>query len=450
LSIMIKYIKFLLVLLLAGVVLDARSQATTSSPYSRYGLGDLSPSLLPQNMAMGGIGVALDRINGFSTVNPINPASYSGISFTTIDVGLYASVFTLNQIGQTSQRNSNFRLSHITFGIPITKGSALSFGLLPYSEIGYDYTRTLDKGFGSSLQSPADTNLTRLSYRGEGGLSKAFIGYGFTIARNLKLGANVSYIFGNMKQSSSTELPNLYGVLNSRDEKSYSVGGLSYDYGAQYQLDLSLTRRIIFAYSGTAQSSINSQKSHIVSHYKLDGLGNESLPTDSTVNVQNPKAKIQLPNIHRFGISYQRDQKFLIGADYSMGNWSALTLDGVNAGMLNSRTLNVGGQITPNINSINSYWSRIDYRAGLILDQTYFNVNNVNGPGQTPIKSYAFTFGFGIPLRPVNGTSFYKINLAAEVGRRGTLAEGLVRENYFKIRLGFTLNDRWFQRYKFD
>jgi len=447
---MIKYIKFLLLFLLAGVVLDARSQntGTTSSPYSRYGIGDLNPQLPPQNMAMGGIGTAIGLINGYSNVNTINPAAYSSIGLTTIDVGLHGSVFTLNQTGQTSQRDANFRLSHITFGIPVTRNSALAFGLVPYSEVGYNYTQTLNKGFGSTAL--ADTNLTKLSYRGEGGLSKAFFGYGFSLFRTLKLGANLSYIFGNLKQYNSTEFPNLYGVLNSRDEKSYSVGGVSYNYGAQYQLDLSLTRHIIFAYSAEAKSSLNSQKSHIVSHYKSDGDGNESLPSDSVINVQNAKSTIQLPNIHHFGISYQRDQRFLVGVDYTMGNWSALSIDGTNAGMSNSKTLNVGGQITPNLNSINSYWATVDYRAGVILDQTYFNVNNVNGTGQTNIKSYAATFGLGLPLRPVNGTSFYKINIAAEVGRRGTLNNGLVRENYVKIRLGFTLNDRWFQRYKFD
>ncbi|PJJ83969.1 hypothetical protein [Mucilaginibacter auburnensis] len=449
---MTKYIKFLLLFLLAGIMLDASAQstATTSSPYSRYGIGDLNPGVLPQNMAMGGIATAIDRINGYSQVNPLNPASYSAIGLTTIDVGLYASIFSLNQTGQTSQRDANFRLSHLAFGIPISRGSALAFGLMPYSEVGYNYTRTLNRGFNSTPASPADTNLTNLSYRGEGGLSKAFLGYGFTIARNLKLGANISYIFGNLKQLNITEFPNLYGVLNSRDEKSYSVGGVNYDYGAQYQWNLSLTRRIIFGYSAQAQSALNSQKSHIVSHYRTDGSGNESLPTDSIINIQGAKTKLQLPNVHHFGISYQRDQKFLVGVDYTMGNWSALTIDGANAGMSNSKTLNLGGQITPNANSINSYWATVDYRAGLILDQTYFNVNNVTGGGQTNIKSYAATFGFGLPLRAVNGTSFYKINLAAEIGRRGTLTNGLVQENYFKIRIGFTLNDRWFQRYKFD
>lgn len=445
---MTKYIKFLIIFSLTVSVLDARSQSTASSPYSRYGLGDLNPSVLPQNMAMGGIATAINRINNYSTINPLNPASYAAISLTTIDVGLYGNFTTLNQNGQTSQRDANFRLNHFAFGIPVSRGSALSFGLMPYSEVGYNYKKIYDKGLGTN--SPADTNRTVYSYRGDGGLSKAYLGYGFTIARKFMFGANMSYIFGNMKQYSSAEFPDIYGALNSRDEQSYSVGGLSYDFGAQYQIDLSLTRHLVFAYSATAPSRINSQKSHIVSHYSFDSQGNESIATDSVINIQNPKAKIQLPSVHHFGVSYQRDQKFLVGIDYTMGNWSALSIDGVNSGMKNSSTLNLGGQITPNINSINSYWSTVDYRAGVILDQTYFNVNNPTGGGQTNIKSYALTFGLGMPLRSVNGLSFYKINIAAELGRRGTLTSGLVQENYFKIRLGFTLNDRWFQRYKFD
>ena len=445
---MTKYIKFLIIFLLTVTVLDARSQSTTSSPYSRYGIGDLSPSVFPQNMAMGGIGTAINQINGYSTINPLNPASYAAIGLTTIDVGLYGNFNTLTQTGQTSQRDASFRLNHFAFGIPVSRGSAFSFGLMPYSEVGYNYKQTFNRGFGSNA--PADTSRAVYSYSGEGGLSKAYLGYGFTIARNFMFGANMSYIFGNMKQYSSAEFPDTYGALNSRDELSYSVGGLTYDYGAQYRIDLSLTRHLIFAYSGSASSAINSQKSHIVSHYRFDAQGNESAASDSLINIKNPKAKIQLPQIHHFGVSYQRDQKFLVGLDYNMGNWSALSIDGVNSGMVDSRTLNLGGQITPNINALNNYWATVDYRLGAILDQSYFKVPNPTGGGQTDIKSYALTFGLGMPLRSVNGQSYYKINLAAELGRRGTIANGLVRENYVKIRIGFTLNDRWFQRYKFD
>ena len=156
-----------------------------------------------------------------------------------------------------------------------------------------------------------------------------------------------------------------------------------------------------------------------------------------------------MPQINHFGISYQKDQKYLVGADYSTGHWSDLSIGGVNQGMANSSTLNIGGQYTPNINSINNYWATVDYRLGAIFDQTYFNIANPSGGGSTQIKSTAITFGVGMPLRAAN-TSYYKLNFSAEIGQRGTLNNGLVKENYINIHLGFTLNDKWFQRYKFD
>ena len=89
---------------------------------------------------MGGLSAAVNTIGGFNSINIINPASYGKINFTTIDAGLYSNATTLsNDINgvKTSQSNSNFRFSHITFAIPVSKHSALSFGLVPYSELGY-------------------------------------------------------------------------------------------------------------------------------------------------------------------------------------------------------------------------------------------------------------------------------------------------------------------------
>jgi hypothetical protein len=139
-----------------------------------------------------------------------------------------------------------------------------------------------------------------------------------------------------------------------------------------------------------------------------------------------------LPQIHHFGISYQQDLKFLVGADYSIGNWSQLSIDGVNQGMANSQSLNIGGQYTPYMNSINNYLATVDYRLGLMLENTYYNVPNPSGGGSTNIKSKAVTLGVGMPLRGTT-TSFYKMNITAEFGQRGTLNNGLVKENYRKF-----------------
>jgi hypothetical protein len=453
---MIKYTKLFITFLLAVIAIGAKAQstATSSSPYSRYGLGDMSSGVLPQNTAMGGIATATNRINGYNNINSLNPASYGYINLTTIDVGVYSNILFLSQSGQQSQKDANFRLSHLAFAFPVTPHSAISFGLQPYSQLGYNYKQTLPRGFGTTPTPPAsnqpvDTNAVNYLYHGEGGLSKAYIGYGFTIFKHLSLGANISYIFGDLKQTQSSEFPSLYGTLNTSVEQDNSIKGLSYDFGAQYAIDLTPSKHLTLGYSASANSKLTSQSAYIVSQYTLSSTGTANVAIDSLTNQQNSKTKIQLPQINHYGISYQNDGKFLLGADYTTGKWSNLSIGGVNQGLLDSKTVNVGGQITPNINAINSYWSTVDYRFGAKYDQSYINVNNPVGGGFTNIKSYALTFGLGLPLHP-NFQTFYKINVAAEVGQRGTLSNGLVKENYVNIHLGFMINDKWFQRFKFD
>src|SRR5258708_16307143 len=228
---MIKYTRLFITFLLAVIVLQAKSQstATTSSPYSRYGIGDLSDQLLPQSIGMGGISTAINNISGYNNINQINPASYGKINFTTIDLGLSANISTFSQTGLPNEVTSNTRLSHMSFAIPITKHSALSFGLLPYSEMGYSYKQSSIRN-NSGVAGTADTT-TNYIYSGDGGLSKVYLGYGFGIGKHLLIGANLSYIFGNLKQYSSTEIPDLYGTTDTRDEHDSHIKGLNYDYG---------------------------------------------------------------------------------------------------------------------------------------------------------------------------------------------------------------------------
>ncbi|MEO6150468.1 MAG: hypothetical protein ABIN95_04895 [Mucilaginibacter sp.] len=441
---MIKYTRIFITFLFAAIAFNAGAQngSTTSSPYSKYGIGDIDPQLTPQSAGMGGIGVATNTVSGFSTINFLNPASYATINLTTIDVAVFGSTVKLIRDGQGSQSSKNFRLNHLAFAIPVTKRSALSFGLLPYSQVGYDY-RQSQANFGSGL--PSDTNAVDFSYSGEGGLTKAYLGYGFGIGKHLLLGANVSYIFGNIKNYRTTAIPSLYGSYDTRVEQSSSIQGINYDFGAQYIVDISETNKLTFGYSGSANTKLNVQNSDFVSHFTSDGTGNENIPLDSIVKNVGPKSKLQLPMINRFGVSYRMGEKLLLGADYSMGKWSDLTIAGTSAGLKDSRTINAGAQFTPNINKLGNYWALVDYRVGFLWNETYLHVNN------NDIKQYALTIGLGLPLRPgPSNTSFYKINVSAELGTRGRLANQLVKENYINIRLGFTLNDKWFQRYRFD
>ncbi|MGI4804033.1 MAG: hypothetical protein ACRYFL_04625 [Janthinobacterium lividum] len=423
----------------------ASAQSTTSSPYSRFGLGLLQQQSLPQNMGMGGIAAGVRTIGGYSNINMLNPASYSGIALTTIDVGVYATVNTL-QNSSTTQTGADFRLNHLAFAIPVTRGtSALSFGLLPYSDLGYNYKQV----------TKIDTNAVNSVYGGEGGLSKAYIGYGFNLFKHLNLGFNVSYIFGNLLQTRSVEIPNYFinaatsfpnsTSFNTRIEQNQSVKGLSYDYGVQYQFDLSTTSKLVLGYSGTLKSTITSSNKYVSTQYLVDAsTGAESIASDTTYIRQGTNSKIALPLIQNFGISYQKEGHYLVGADYSRGNWSQMTIDGVNQGLNNTASYRIGGQITPNINALSSYFAVMDYRVGYQYNQTYVRTS------ATDINENVFTLGIGLPIRSQSRTAFYKVNFTTEFGQRGTLANNLVKENFVNFRFSFLLNDRWFNKFKFD
>jgi hypothetical protein len=439
---MIKYIRsgFTFLLTLSTLGAWAQSTATSSSPYSQFGLGDINTSILPQNRAMGGIATATNKINGYNSINIINPASYSNIGLTTIDVGVFGNLVKLQNASTTSQQNTNIRLSHFLIAAPVSKRSAISFGLTPYSDLGYNYRQRV-KGFNTG--NAIDTNTVNYIYSGDGGLSKAFIGYGFGLGSHISFGGNVSYIFGNLRKFRSTELPYMAGSLNSRTENTNSIGGVNFDYGTQITFSTGENSRVIFGYSGSASSQLNSKVDNIITQYTNDDTGTEYPALDTISKVEIANGKLKLPLLNHFGVSWQKDGKYLIGAEYSTGNWAGLVVPGNSQTLQNSQSYMLGGQITPNMNALNNYFALIDYRLGVRYDKTYININN------TDIKQYTLSFGLGLPL-PRNNTAFYKINFAAEVGRRGTFTNNLIRENIINLHLGFTLNDSWFAKYKFD
>ena len=412
------------------MVCPTMAQITSSSPYSQFGLGDLKGSFLPQNRGMAGLSQGVRKPGLYDNINLANPASYSTLQLTTFDVGASMDIRQLSKTGITGKKQFNSTLSHITFGMPVNRFSAVSFGLLPYTDLGYKFSN-------SGL---VDTNKVNYIYSGEGGVSKAYLGYGFKLGRKFSFGFNMAYLFGNLTQSRAFEFANeLTTVFNSRTQYSNAVGGLSFDYGLQYSTDLNSDSKFIFGYTGNAGGNLNSKNNIVTTRYKKDVLGNELATADSTFFAEGAKTKIKMPISHSAGFAFEKTNSWLIGADINYSRWSDFREGNANPGLNDSYGVVVGGQITPDANSLTSYFKLVDYRLGFKYDKTFVQVSN------NDINQYAVTFGFGFPL-PRNRSSFYKINLSTEVGNRGTLANNLVRDRYVNIHLGFTLNDKWFQK----
>jgi len=429
---MIKYLKYIFFLTAAAGHFTASAQSTISSPYSSYGLGNINGAFLPQNRAMGGISAGLRKPDSYFNINPANPASYSTLYLTSFDIGLSGNLVNLAR-GSQNENGFNASLSHILFGVPVSRKSALSFGLMPYSQLGYDFKEA----------GKIDTTDVNYLYHGEGGLSKAYLGYGFQIGRNVSLGFNVNYLFGKLSKSRSAEFPFETSSLSSRIENSNSVGGLSYDYGIQYFANISEKTRLVIGYSGSASSKLNVTPLTLFTRYKVDQNGNESIALDSLFSEESSKVKLKLPLMHTAGFVFERPGKWLVGADVSYGKWSSYRNPADKASLEDSYGVSIGTQITPDVTAVSNYLKLIDYRLGFNYNKTYININN------TDVKEMSITAGFGFPL-PSTRSTFYKLNLGAEFGQRGTLENNLIRERFVNVYLGFTLNDKWFQKYKFD
>lgn len=164
------------------------------------------------------------------------------------------------------------------------------------------------------------------------------------------------------------------------------------------------------------------------------------------VNLANRNLKsteLKIPTTTTLGLGYGQDLKWFVGAEYSfqgMGSFDNSFLGAESVRYVDASSYALGAFITPDHDSFSSYLKRITYRAGLRLDKTGMVVNDVD------INNFGITFGLGLPL----GRNLSNLNLGFELGRRGTTKANLVEESYFKLNVGLSLNDRWFQKRKIN
>ena len=118
------------------------AQTGSYSPYSRYGIGDIVPEGFTVQSGMGGFGAAYS--NPFQ-INFINPASYIADSNVVFDFGAKGEIRKLQSASGSNTLN-NATFSHFSLAFPVVKGKmSATFGLLPFSSVGYNVVDTKDK-----------------------------------------------------------------------------------------------------------------------------------------------------------------------------------------------------------------------------------------------------------------------------------------------------------------
>ncbi len=397
-------------------------QNNTNSPYTRFGYGKLADTGFARTSSMGGIGIGFRQNNN---INHLNPAAYSAIDTTSFmfEIG-FSGLLSRYASSSGSAQKATGNIDYFAMQFPIKKGIGVSLGITPYAFTGYSFNTE------DSVLIPSTTGNVYLHnhqyFVGSGGISQVYLGTSIDIARRLSLGVNGYYMFGNTihyrsSGQSFTDGRTSYNVSSSTILK---VNALNARFGVQYHQTLRDNRDAITI------GAIYEFKHNLASQYRIESFGVDTI-LDTLSNV------FQLPDVYGLGFTYSLDNRILFGAEVQYLRFSQILFQNTTNNLNDRLKISAGAELTNRAGS-NRYIDRMAWRAGVSYATSYAKVNGKS------MNEYAVTFGMGFPFR----TNKSMINILLEYGGVGTKRYNMIKENYFKIGINFTLNDNWFYKVK--
>ena len=411
------------------------------TPYSIYGIGDISKEGTAYNKSMGGVGIASRNRRFINFTNPAAVTARDTLAFMA-DFGI-TEKNTLFSQGDIRSAKNTFNVYDFIMSFPIWRSSAFMVGITPYSDVGYDF---------SHIETDKDIightgNIKYDSY-GSGSIYQIFLGAGATFWKRLSVGAEVIYYFGNIDKVTNMDYTNSsYRSINSGNE--LTVRGATGKFGMQYEQKLGGNVSMVVGatyklgtnlrgYSTTYRYANQSSVSDTLK-YKVDTLQKTGLRFGDELGV---------------GISIKGGEKWSAEFNYIRSDWRRSGFDSASGFAVNgnmnfsstvSQSFRAGFEIVPNRNDIRYYLKRCAYRAGVYYDQEYYKVNG------NSIHTYGITLGVTLPVfRWYNG-----ISIGVDFGQRAYNPkfqnnQNIIREQYVAFNLGFNIHDIWFQKPRYN
>ena len=419
-------IKKILIAFLCVVAHGAFAQNGTISPYSYFGIGDDRDKGAVDTQMMGGVSMYGDSIH----INLSNPAAYSKLRLTAYTAGISHKEYQLKSWNE-EQRTSVTNLDYLAIGFPLAKNVGFGFGIMPYSSVGYSLNSTSNSANGEVSN----------FFEGEGGLNRLYASIGFEPIKNLSFGVTANFNFGTLEYQ---RIQSVEGVqFGTLDDRESNINGYDFKYALNYNPTIKDKYTLYTSVLINTQGNLTSENTQTLGSFSLV-TGNNVEVVDVDLDASNLRnTELKIPTRTTFGLGFGENKKWFLGAEYSFQQMNDfentfLGLDNIDYGDANTYAL--GGYWIPDYRSLTGYFNRITYRAGLRYDMTGMTINNKE------INNFGITFGLGLPL----GADFSNLNVGFELGRRGTTDANLIEESYFKVNIGLSLNDRWFQQRKIN
>jgi len=401
-------------------------QNPEKSLYSRFGLGNLSSENFTINAGLAGLGNAL--IDS-SYINFKNPASFSDFNLTVFNTGFSVKRTTVSNASSSAQVD-NGEFSNISIGFPIIRQKlGMIFGLKPFSKMGYEVSQVDATSFSESVT---------YTYRGNGGLNQAFLGLGFRANECFSVGVTGSFLFGNFTKQSDAVI-NSPNAFNTRVEQKVTVSGFLLKTGLIYSKKLSKGWNTNIGITYNPLVPVNAKRNYYAFSFVRTGISD--VPRDTTQLITEEKGQINLWQNVGVGATFTKGHTWMFGLDYNTENLSSYSSFGeteLNYGI--KQDLILAAQWMPYTKNLQAYQRSIAYRLGGRFTNTGLSISG------TAIQEYGITFGIGVPLKKTRTT----VNLSVEYIDRGTVNNNLIREKIIEVKFGFSINDKWFEKRKYD
>lgn len=401
--------------------------ANSQTPYSMYGLGILDDKTLGVNSGMGGVGYAIDNNK---QINPANPASYAAMDSLTFlfDVGMNVNVNWMKESTlKETKTTANFDYAVLQF--PMGKRFAASLGVMPYSDVAYDYSSYIPLG--------------AYSRTGSGGITQVYFGAAAKIWKELYFGVNAAFMFGNLTHSTTVLPASSYNVMAMIDLVEFHVTDYKIELGLRYTQPVNEKNSLTFGFVYSPQKKMLGKR--YTNTYSLSSSDNSI--TMSVSDTTSLKSSYDIAASYGAGIGYKWDNRLLLGVDVTYQPWSKASFlplwerEDMSAdikGNLHDRIrISFGGEYRHD-QYARQYLRRVRYRLGAYYDDSYLKVGDAN------LREIGATLGLGFPLLQDRSI----VNLSAQYFHRKLSSGSAITENGLIISVGISFNEMWFFKSK--
>ena len=420
---------FVLPLIAAGYLLNA--QTIGNSPYAAFGIGDVKYDNTTDISAMGGISTAYiwDFNNNF---NFSNPAANKNLELTTLKIeGSNENNFFKSNYNDMSATKHSSYLSNVTIAFPISNKVKFGMGYQPYSSKKYTVLTN---------ETLASGNTQASLYRGEGTISTVQAALSYQITPEFALGLRSNFFFGNVYDINELTFSNAE-LINGYETKN-KVKTFNFTLGTAYQKKLQNDKKLTLGATYTLGTSGLMETRYVNStYYYKDGYVKNN---ESIIEEKFSEDKNLIPMEFSLGAGYGKDAKWFVGTqvDYKKGE----TIQFLGQPFVNddSYKVSAGGWYLPNYNNFRNYFSRVTYRYGAYYEKGNLAFNGTN------INQFAITGGMSFPFENRSASRMSGIDLGLELGKRGTLDNNLIRQNFINVKIGINFADKWFNKRLYD